>query len=207
MLKISFSGFSGSGKTSLLTEVKKILSLKYNVESTDELKSKIPFDDNQKYTFISQFYYFSSQINEENIKAMSAKDFLLTDQSILDEWVYWKNHIANLEMTPQLEEKNNILENIYRFWIKTYDLIFWIRMDLKELEKREFYNDLKITDLETIKHKEDLYKEIAEEDKLGIIEIWNNNTVDESAHEIIKHISEFKGNENSEGKEETPAAP
>jgi deoxyadenosine/deoxycytidine kinase len=198
MIKISFSGFSGSGKTSLLTEVKKILALKDNVEAIDEIKSKNPFDDSQKFNFISQFFHFSTQINDENKKSISPQDFLLCDQSILDQWVAWNSHLEGKEMTPQLEEKHIILENLYRFWIKTYDLIFLIRMDLIELEKRELANELKITDLETVKRIEEIYKEIVVEDNLTVIEIWNNNSIDESAHEIIKHITEYKEKEESE---------
>lgn len=195
MIKISFSGFSGSGKTSLLTEVKKILSLKSKVEAVDEIKNKNPFDDDQKTSFISQFFYFSTQINEENIKAMTNANYLLCDQSVLDQWVYWNHHIAGKEMTPQLDEKHKILESLYHLWVKTYDLIFLIRMDLKELEKREISNDLKISDIELVKRIEEVYKETVKDDNLKIIEIWNNNTIDESALEIIKHISEYKDKE------------
>jgi deoxyadenosine/deoxycytidine kinase len=201
MIKISFSGFSGSGKTSLLTEVKKILALKASVEVNDEIKSKNPFDDSEKFNFVSQFFQFSTQINDENKKAISPQDYLLCDQSILDQWVAWISHLESKEMTPLLEEKHNILENLYRFWIKTYDLIFLIRMDLKELEKRELANELKITDLETVKRIEEIYKETVEEDNLKVIEIWNNNSIDESAHEIIKHIAEYKEKEESDNKE------
>ncbi|MCP5048648.1 MAG: hypothetical protein GY940_15870 [bacterium] len=184
-----------------MAEVKKILSLKYKVECIDEVKAKNPFDTDQKASFISQFFYFSTQINEENIKAMSQPDYLISDQSVLDDWISWNNHITGKEMTPQLEEKHKVLKALYQFWIKTYDLLFLIRMDLKELEKRELDNELKITDLDRIKRVEELYKESTDEDKLKVIEIWNNNTIDESAHEIIKHISEFKGKELPETRE------
>ena len=198
MIKISFSGFSGSGKTSLLTEVKKILSLKYKVDSIDKIKGKNPFDNDKKSLFISQFFYLSTQINDENIKAMTPMDFLLCDQSVLDQWIYWRNYITDKETIPQLEEKNNILKNIYRFWIKTYDLIFLIRMDLKELEKRGITNEFRIADLEYIAKTEQLFKQTVQEDNLKIFEIWNNNTIDESAHEIIKVISEYKETEKKE---------
>jgi len=192
MIKISFSGFSGSGKTSLLTEVKKILSLKSKVDSIDKIKGKNPFDDDKKSYFISQFFYISTQVNEENIKAMTPLDYLLCDQSVLDQWIYWRHYIADKEITPQLEEKNNILKSIYHFWINTYDLIFLIRMDLKELEKREITNEFRVADLQYIMKTEELFKEAVKEDNLKIIEIWNNNSIDESAHEIIKTISEYK---------------
>jgi len=202
MTKISFSGFSGSGKTSLLAEVKKILSLKFKVESIDEIKGKNPFDSEKK-SFISQFFIMSSQINEENIKAMTGSDYLLCDQSVLDHWVNWNSYLSDQEMSPQLEEKHKLITDLYRFWIKNYDLIFLIRMDFKELEKREFNNEIRIADIEHIKKIDELYKEAIETDQLKVIEIWNNNTIDESAHEIIKSISQHRELEEEDQEEET----
>jgi deoxyadenosine/deoxycytidine kinase len=192
MIKISFSGFTGSGKTSLMAEVKKILSLKSRMESIDEVKGKNPFDSDKKSGFISQFFLVSTQINEENIKAMTGSDYLLCDQSVLDQWVDWNAHISGKEMDPQLQEKHTVLKDLYHFWIKTYDMIFLIRMDLNELEKREFNNEIRIADLEHIKRIDELYKMAIEADQLKVVEIWNNTSIDEGAHEIIKHIAEFK---------------
>jgi deoxyadenosine/deoxycytidine kinase len=192
MIKISFSGFTGSGKTSLMAEVKKILSLKTRVESIDEIKGKNPFDSDKTSSFISQFFLVSTQINEENVKAMTGSDYLLCDQSVLDQWVTWNAYISGKEMDPQLQEKHTVLKDLYHFWIKTYDMIFLIRMDLNELEKREFNNEIRIADLEHIKKIDELYKVAIETDQLKVVEIWNNTTIDESAHDIIKHISDFK---------------
>ena len=192
MIKISFSGISGSGKTSLLTEVKKILSLKYKVCSTDEINGKNPFDNDKRSGFVSQFFYISTQINEENIHSIPPSDFLLCDRSVLDQWIYWKRHISDKEITSQLEKKNTVLKSIYQLWIKTYDLIFFIRMDLKELDNREFNTEFRTIEPEYIKKTEEFFLEAIEEDNLKVIEIWNNNTIDESAHKIIKTISEYK---------------
>ncbi|MCP5102672.1 MAG: AAA family ATPase [bacterium] len=192
MIKISFSGISGSGKTSLLNEVKKILALKYKVGSIDEINGKNPFDNDKRSSFVSQFFYVSTQINEENIHSTPPADYLLCDRSVLDQWIYWKNYIAEKEMTTGLESKNKVLEELYRFWIKTYDLIFLIRMDLKELENREYNSEFRHADPEYIKRTEEIFLETIAADGLKVIEIWNNNSVDESAHQIIKTISEFK---------------
>jgi len=200
MIKISFSGFSGSGKTSLLAEVKKILSLKSRVESIDENKGKNPFDDDKRSSFVSQFFEISSQINEENIKSQgTTADYLLCDQSVLDHWVYWKNSTVDKEYDSLLREKENVLFTLFRFWIKTYHLVFLIRMDLKELEKRELNNELRIADIKHIKRVEELYKKTVEGENLKVIEIWNNNSIDESAHEILKHISAYIDKEREKG--------
>ncbi len=200
MIKISFSGFSGSGKTSLLTEVKKILSLKSRVESIDEVKGKNPFDSDQKSSFISNFFLVSTQINEENIKSMTGADYLLCDQSVLDQWVNWNSYMSDKEMTPQLEQQHNIFKDLYDVWIETYDLIFLIRMDLNEFEKREFNNEIRIADLEHVKQIDVLYRTTIDTDNPKVIEIWNNTTIDESAHKILQFITDFR--ENEEVKEE-----
>jgi deoxyadenosine/deoxycytidine kinase len=202
MTKISFSGFTGSGKTSLMAEVKKILSLKFKVESIDEIKGKNPFDSDQKSSFISQFFLVSTQINEENIKSMTGSDYLLCDQSVLDQWVNWNSYIPDKEITPQLEQKHNVFKDLYRLWIQTYDMIFIIRLDLNELEKREFNNEIRIADMEHVKKIDALYKTTIDADNLKVIEIWNNTSIDESAHKIIKLISEFKENQEEPEEEE-----
>ncbi len=195
MIKISFSGFSGSGKTSILAEVKKILSLKYKVESIDEVEGKNPFDCDKKSCFTTQFFLMSTQINEENIKAMTGADYLLCDQSVLDQWVKWNSYIAGKEMTPQLKEKHTVLKELFHLWIKTYDLVFLIRMDLNRLEKRDSNNQIGITDVDRIKQIDELYKSIIHQDEIKVIETWNNATIDESAHNIIKFISESREKE------------
>ncbi len=192
MFKLSFSGFPGSGKTSLLCEVKKILLLKYKVESLDEITRKNPFDEDQKSGFDSQLFYITTQINEENIKKNMTLDYLLCDRSILDQWIYWKSYIADKEMSPQLEERHNILKCLYRFWIKTYDVLFLIRGDLKEMEKRECNTEFRRIDPEYTQKMEEIFLKTIKEDELKMIEIWNNSTIDEAAHQILKHISEYK---------------
>lgn len=192
MIKISLSGISGSGKTSLMQEVKKILSLKYKVNTVDEINGRNPFDNDKRSSFVSQFYYFSTQMNEENIHTLTSPDFLLCDRSVLDQWIYWKHHVIKKERTPRLEEKDTLLKHMYRFWMPTYHLVFFIRMDLKELDAREFDSEFRTTDVEYIKRTEDLFLETIEEDHLNVIEIWNNKSVDESACQIIKAISDYK---------------
>ena len=192
MIKISFSGTPGCGKTSLLTEVKKILSLKYKVDSIEEINRKNPFDEDQKSCFVSQFFFITTQINEENIKGTNSMDFLLCDRSILDQWIYWKSYFCEKECNNQLDEKNDLLKNLYQYWIKTYDLIFLIKVDLKELEKRETENELRRTDLEYNKKIDELFLKTINEDNIQVVEIWNNNTIDECAQKIIEHISDHK---------------
>ncbi len=196
MIKISFSGISGSGKTSLIEEVKKILSLKSNVEMIPDLKVKNPFDSDRKSGFVSMFFSMSTHINEENITAMGPLDFILCDGSILDQWVLWRYHNLDKEMTSSIEEKSNVLGTLYRFWIKSSDLIFLVRTNLDLLEKREANGEFRVVELEPLKKMEELYKSAVQEDNLSVFEIWNNNTVDDSAHDIVRIISEYQDSRN-----------
>ncbi|MCU0285649.1 MAG: AAA family ATPase [Acidobacteria bacterium] len=192
MIKISFSGISGSGKTSLLQEVKKVLSLKYRVNSIDEINGRNPFDIDKRSSFVSQFFYFSTQMNDENIQAIGMPDFLLCDRSVLDQWVYWKHHKAKKEPTQRLTERDELLKHMYRFWIPTYQLVFYIRMDLKALDSRDLDSGFRAVDWEYVKKTEDLFQETIAEDNLNVYEIWNNKSVEESACQIIKIISDYK---------------
>ncbi len=189
MNKISLSGVYGGGKTSLLTEVKKILSLKYKITTINDINTKNPFDDEIKSSFISHFFSMATQINEENIEMQKNFDLLFSDRSILDHWVLWKSSLQNVEMNEKLEEKNELLKNLYKFWIESYDLIFLIRIDLKEFEKREQNIEFRSRNIDYIKQTEDLFMETINEDNLKVIEIWNNTTIDESAHKVIQAIS------------------
>lgn len=192
MIKISFSGCTGTGKTSILNEGKKILSLKEEVESIEYLSQKNPFDTDNKLNFVGQFYSLTNQINEENLKALTSPDLLLCDTSILDQWIRYKKYISDVENNNHSVEKNNLLKNLYHFWIRTYDIIFFIRVDPKILENRKDTKKLELPSLDYFKETESFYLQTIKDDNLKVIEIWNNNSVDESAHDIIKHISEFQ---------------
>ncbi len=191
MIKISFSGIEGCGKTSLLSEVKKILSLKYKVESIDKISQKSPFDEDKKSNFISQFYFLSTQINEENVKSIALPDILLCDGSVLDQWILWEKHTSQLEISDQIKEKNNVLKNLYKYWIRTYDITFFIRTSIIEYEKRKIENELIKIDTNYLIKNEEIYTKTIEEDNLNVIEVWNNSSIDEGAQKIIKFITDF----------------
>lgn len=192
MLKISFSGCTGCGKSSLLTETKKILSLKEGVESIEDLSKNNPFDTDKKSDFSSQFYLLTNHINQENIRTISFSDILLCDGSVLDHWIQWRKHLIDIEMSDNIEEKTDILKRLYHFWIKTYDLVFFIRVDPKILENRKEKENITLPGMEFVKEMEALYARTIQEDNLDVIEVWNNNSVDEGANTIVEKISEHQ---------------
>lgn len=192
MHKIAFSGIPGSGKTSVLTEVKKILSLKSRVEEVPDLRLSSPFDFDQKAGFISQFFFISNQINEENIRSLNQPDYLLCDSSILDHWVKWQKFLAEKKTNGQIEEKNELLKSLYQFWVSSYAVIFMIRVDGKELEKRIPKSGLRSHEPGHSRSMDKLYEQIILADQINAVDIWNHQSIDESAQEVMKKIADLK---------------
>lgn len=189
MTKISFSGAYGSGKTSLIEEVKKIMSLKYKVNSIGDINLKNPFDEDMRSSFISYFYSMTTQINTENLEMQKSNDLVLCDKSILDQWVLWKTSLNGSLLSDKLKVKDNLLETIYKFWITTYNLIFIIRTNGEKMESRLGEEEYKIRNKDYIKLIDRQFIETGKNDNLKIVEIWNNGTIDESAQKIIEEIS------------------
>jgi hypothetical protein len=192
MYKIAFSGIPGSGKTSILIEVKKILSLKFRVDDVPDLRLSSPFDFDQKAGFVSQFFFISNQINEENIRSLNQPDYLLCDCSILDHWLKWQKFLAEKKINGQIEEKNRLLENLFQFWVPSYAVIFRIRVDHKELEKRIPKNRMRAHEFGHSQPMDKLYSQIILADRFNTIDIWNHQSIDESAQEVLKKIAELK---------------
>jgi broad-specificity NMP kinase len=192
MHKMAFSGIPGSGKTSILAEVKKLLALKYRVEEVPDLKLNGPFDFDHKAGFVSQFFFVTSQINEENIRTQGHPDFLLCDGSLLDHWLEWQLSLAAKPGNGQTAEKNALLEGLYRFWIPTYTLVFRMRADAKILKKRLSTAGLREYPLDRSLQLDELYSRIIQQDHIQAFDIWNHQTIDESAQEVMMHITDIK---------------
>lgn len=104
---------------------------------------------------------------------------------------YYGKHTSQLELSDQIKEKNNVLKNLYEYWIKTYDLTFFIRTSMIEYEKRKIENELIKIDTNYLIKTEEIYTKTIEEDNLNVIEIWNNSSIDEGAQKIIRFITDF----------------
>lgn len=192
MNKIAFSGIPGSGKTSIMAEVKKLLSLKYRVEDVPDLRPNGPFDFDQKTGFVSQFYFITSQINEENIHAQGRPDFLLCDGSLLDHWQEWQGYLAEANGNCQAAERNALMEGLYHFWVPTYAAIFRLRADAKVLQKREPKAGLREYTPERSLQADERYGRIIQQDRLPAYDVWNHQTIDESAQEVMMHLADMK---------------
>ncbi|MCU0235548.1 MAG: hypothetical protein MUC72_00510 [Acidobacteria bacterium] len=192
MHKIAFSGIPGSGKTSILAEVKKLLSLKYRVEDVPDLRPNGPFDFDHKTDFVSQFYFVTSQINEENIRVEGRPDFLLCDGSLLDHWQEWLGCLAATNGNGQAAARNALMEGLYRFWAPTYAAIFRVRADAKVLLKRELKAGLRECDPERSQQADERYDRVIQQDRLPAYDVWNHQTIDESAQEVMVRLADMK---------------
>ena len=192
MHKLAFSGVSGSGKTAVLAEVKKLLALKYRVEEVPDLRLKSPFDFDHKTGFVSQFYFITSQINEENIRAQGHPDFLLCDGSLIDHWLVWQCSLAAKPGNGQAGEKLALLEGLYRFWLPTYAVVFRMRADAKVLKKRLSTAGLHEYPQDCSPLLDELYGRSLQLDHVQAFDVWNHQTVDESAQEVMTHLTNLK---------------
>jgi hypothetical protein len=192
MHKIAFSGIPGSGKTSILAEVKKLLALKYRVEDVPDLRPNSPFDFDHKTGFVSQFYFITSQINEENIRAQERPDFLLCDSSLLDHWQEWQGCLPEANGNGQAAGRNDMLACLYRFWMPTYAAIFRLRADARVLQKREPKAGLREYAPESSQQADERYARIIQQDRLPAFDVWNQQTIDESAQEVMVRLAGMK---------------
>lgn len=192
MHKIAFSGVPGSGKTSILAEVKKLLSLKYRVEDVPDLKPNGPFDFDQKTGFISQFYFITNQINEENLRSQEHPDFLLCDGSLLDHWQEWRECLAEADGGTPPAGRDELLEALYRFWIPTYTVFFRLRTDAAALKKRKPTAGMREYLPEGLPQVDENYSRIIQQDHLPSFDIWNHQSIDESTQEVMVHLAEMK---------------
>lgn len=190
MVKISFSGIPGSGKTEVLAEVKKILSLRFRVEELEDLSARNPFDADQVPEFALAFFRFSSQINNENLKRTRPLDFLLCDRSVIDHWIDWRLRRPQKEENPQLERRNQVLRNLFSFWSASYDAVFHIRSSYRDLQTRIAGSEKYDLDEKRCQELESAYMEVFSREGVTAWEIWNRNSIDESAHQLIQKVVE-----------------
>ena len=104
----------------------------------------------------------------------------------------WQKFLDEKNTRSQAEEKVTLLKNLYYFWIPSYTVIFRIRVDGTELEKRIPKGSLHTHDLDHSQPLDKLYDQVITADRLNTLDIWNHKSIDESAQEVLKKISDLK---------------
>jgi thymidylate kinase len=64
-------------------------------------------------------------------------------------------------------------------------------VDSNVIEKRNQKENFTLPQSDELKKIEDLYARSILEDQLNVVEIWNNGSLDESAQNIVKSISDI----------------
>ncbi|MDY0296964.1 MAG: hypothetical protein RB296_06565 [Acidobacteriota bacterium] len=190
MQKISLSGLPGSGVSALLAETRKILGLKHRIETLDPVRARNPFDASSHSGFISCFFDFSTQINEENVRSISHPDLLVCNRSILDHWVFWTREMRSKTQTPQLLQKHELIAHLSTYWMPSYDRFFLVRVDFSTLRDR--LNPIASGEysLEDLREYDEVYQQIISEMGLKVVEIWNNGSIDETTQKLVSAFSD-----------------
>ncbi len=193
MRKIAFCGIPAGGKTALIAEVRKILGLRHRVAVVEDVGMQSPFDLEQKGRFAGQFYFMTSQINSENLVAEPQPEVVLCDRSVIDQWVYWKkirlDHLDDTRDDERRGERDRVMECLFRFWIRSYDLLIHVRTDLRKLPDRWRGAGPLSLDEGELAQFETLYVEELTASGAPFWEVWNNLSVDETAQAVVEEIS------------------
>lgn len=190
MIKIAISGIPNAGTSSLVEEVGKILALKHRVAFVEDISRGHPFNADQTFSFPVQFYCLSSQIVQEHLKSGDLPDILICDRCVLDYWIFWKKYSSHMEKEPSLERKESLLSSLYRFWIASYDVLVRVRIDPKTIESRAQRNQFESLSLDELHEIEEWFLRTIQEDGLKVMEVWNHQTIDECAQQIVRGITE-----------------
>jgi len=190
MVKISFSGVAGSGKSAVIAEVKKILGLRFKVEEVDDITATNPFDADEAPCFAHCFYRMSTQINNENLKSSRLLDFLLCDRSIIDHWLYWQSCKKVQGKDSRLSRPEQVINNVFRFWLHTYDAFFLIRSGARKIETETKLLSGSETGVNDFHYSDLAYLNLFADEGIVCREIFNRDSVDESAHQVVQNLAQ-----------------
>ena len=118
MIKIAIAGIHGSGKSTLINNIKNFLeSMDKSVYVLEEVARKCPYPLG---TIKSQKWIWEAHINEERKGRQSECDIVLCDRTLLDNLIYYKYMLECNEQTDSIFEA---LTDYTIKWMNTYDYI------------------------------------------------------------------------------------
>lgn len=126
--KILITGAFATGKSTLCEMLEKefrLLGLSSSLLSGVPRNS--PFALNKKQTHLASSWLVGEQIRLEVFHSTKAKNILICDRGIPD----IISHTIILKTDKRDEKLFKILLKIAKEWSKTYDLIFWAKLNLK----------------------------------------------------------------------------
>ncbi len=178
-LKIGLMGTHGIGKTTLLYSLAGFLKNHgYNVAFVEEMSRKCPLPINEETNFDAQFWIMLNQIREEIEK--SGEDIVLTDRTVLDNFAYL---VRKAKMNGGIDpEKVEEMSRIAKFWMKTYDYIFFIQ----PIELENLADGVRATDKAFRDEVHELIKNLVEETGVEVHEV--DGSTGERIDQIIAAI-------------------
>jgi len=197
MKKVAIIGSHGVGKTSIAQGAKARLEEQgYRVEFLGELARQCPFQLNEESDFDAQFYMISGQVNEENRAVLSEPDILITDRSILDSLIYWRwirdkkrKEFGNQpEKLRDLEKKDQVLENIVKSWIDTYDAFVYVKVSDDTWNNRDQKDGVRNPRFGWYKDICSGFEKALKEYNLEVMEIDNDGDFFESINKAVAAI-------------------
>ncbi len=119
MKKLAFVGTHGIGKTTLTHQtVSELKKRGVNADFLGEVVRDCPLPINEGTLEESQMWIIHSQIVKE-LEMKNKCDWLICDRSVLDGYVYYFNKFG----------KNEVLENLVKNFLKSYDLIVRVKIN------------------------------------------------------------------------------
>lgn len=131
--KIAIIGAQGTGKTTLITELKKELKRRgKTVETVDEVARSSPWAINEQANFQSQRWIFHAQILAELEAEYKNPDIILYDRGVIDNLAYTERLQTPHEPFPITEYLQMV--EIARYLSRKYDYIIHLPFDLSRLK-------------------------------------------------------------------------
>lgn len=125
MIKIAIDGIHGSGKTTLVNNIKNYLeSINKNVYLVGEVARKYPY---KLGTIRAQRWIWEAHINEELKGYNSNCDVILCDRTLLSNLIYYKYIIKDQPINS--DSVFDAFLNYTRQWMKTYTHISILDMN------------------------------------------------------------------------------
>jgi nicotinamide riboside kinase len=123
VVKVGLTGSHGTGKTTLLLELKKELP-RCNLVS--EAARDCPFPLNEKTNFRSQEFIFRTQVQRE--LDVPLDDITISDRTVYDQLAYIRYAYESGNITY---DEYMVLEQYINHWGHTYDYIFYIPIEFE----------------------------------------------------------------------------
>jgi nicotinamide riboside kinase len=170
-MKIAIIGTHGSGKTTIINELARELSLKNeNFAILPEVPGRCPLPINREGDLKSQMWIMARQIAEE-LELEHKHEIIICDRSIIDEYIYTLDACER-----QNTEMPKWLESLFLEHAPTYDFLFKTKMNPAYLK----HDGIRDIDHRWQKQIEDKFNEILETHN-----IWHHKLPEKNSTEYI----------------------